>query len=86
MVALAVLSAVARGEMGGGRQAAWGRGLLDWHVQDHCSFFEVVTAGASPTALHPTQDADAATNASVFSEVSLVAPDGSMVPARENRK
>jgi len=49
---------------------------MDWHPEGHCSFFEVVTAGNSPVPLHPSQDPEEAKHASVFSTVTLVAPDG----------
>ena len=48
---------------------------LDWHVQDHCSFHEAVTSGASPAPLHPSQDPEEAKNADVFATVMLLAPD-----------
>lgn len=50
---------------------------LDWHVQNHCSFYETLMEGASPSPLHPSQDEEQAKSAGVFSTVTMMAPDGS---------
>jgi len=49
---------------------------LDWHPYRHCSFYEGAVKGDFPARLHPTQDAEAAKAAPMFSTITLTAPDG----------
>lgn len=50
---------------------------LDWHVENHCSFYEtVVVEGRSPAPFHESQDEADAKSAGVFATVTLQAPDG----------